>query len=249
MSLEKLKNRLLDLNFLRKALGYNFFAKKYSKDLRLKILNRPKSGRILVLAPHPDDEVFGCGGVIIKHVKNNNPIKIVFLTDDKKISKTRRVEAREALGILGVKNMDFLSFKDGELVAGQKEVDKIAAIISVFKPDIIYTSNFIDLHPDHQATAEILLGAIKKSQFKGVIWSYEIWTPTSANRIIKIDDVFQQKVLAIEAYKSQLRDRGYLQAIKGLNSYRAGMFNAGKKAEAFFVARAELYLRFFKNND
>jgi LmbE family N-acetylglucosaminyl deacetylase len=249
MSLEKLKNRLLDLNFLRKALGYNFFAKKYSQNLRLKILDKPKSGRVLVLAPHPDDEVLGCGGAIIKHIQQKNPVKVIFLTDNKKNFKIRRKEVKKSLKILGVKDCNFLGFRDGKLVAGRKEIKKITLIILNFKPDIIYAPYFFDSHPDHRATAEILLKATKKRKFKGGICSYEIWTPTFANRIIKIDDVYEQKVLAIKAYSSQLRDRGYLQAIRGLNTYRAGMFKAGKRAEAYFEADAELYRRFFKNSD
>jgi len=248
MGLEKLKNRLLDLNFLRKTLGYNFFAKKYSYGLRLKILSQPKSGRVLVLAPHPDDEVLGCGGTIIKHVQAKDPIKIIFLADNKENFMARRKEAKNSLNILGVKDYNFLGFSDGRLVAGRKEIKDISSIILSFKPDIIYAPYFLDSHPDHQATAEILLQAIKKIKFNGAIWSYEIWTPTFANRIIRIDNVFGQKVRAIKAYKSQLQDRGYLRAIKGLNSYRAGMFKVGKKAEAFFVTRAELYPKFFKNN-
>ncbi|MCX6811677.1 MAG: PIG-L family deacetylase, partial [Candidatus Berkelbacteria bacterium] len=238
MSLIKFKNRLLDLNFLRKALGFSFLAKKYSAGLRLKISDKTKSGRVLILAPHPDDEVFGCGGAIIKHVSVRDPIKIVYLTDCKNIFRTRRKEAKKAAKIMGVKDLEFLSYKDGELVAGQKETKEISAIILKFKPDIIYAPYFFDSHPDHQATAEILWQAIKKIKFDGAIWSYEIWTPLLCNRIIKIDNIFGQKVQAIKAYKSQLQDRGYLRAIKGINSYRAGMFGKGNYSEAYFAVRA-----------
>ena len=39
------------------------------------------SGKILVLAPHADDEVIGCGGTIAGHIQKNNPVKVVILTD------------------------------------------------------------------------------------------------------------------------------------------------------------------------
>lgn len=235
--MKKIKNYLLGLNFLRKFLGWQIFSGKFAKDLRLKILNRPHSGRVLVLAPHPDDEVFGCGGAIIKHINQGDKIKIAYLTGNSE----RRDEARDSNQILGVNDFIFLGWRDGEITVGQKEINIISSLILNFKPDLIYVPIFIDSHPDHQAMAEILSQTIKKIKFEGDIWSYEIWTPVPANRIIKIDDVFAQKVLAIKAYQSQLYDRGYLRAIKGLNSYRAGMFGAGKRAEAFFVCKAGLY--------
>lgn len=235
--IKKIKNRLLDLNFLRKALGYNFFARKYSLGLKLKILDKPKSGRVLVLAPHPDDEVLGCGGILAKHRKQKDRVKVIYLTSNRR----RREEARLSTQILGINELSFLGFEDGHLSAGKKEVASIEKVLTNFKPDIIYAPYFIDSHSDHQATAEILGQAVKKSRFQGKIWSYEIWTPILANRIIRIDDVFAQKVLAIKAYQSQLKDRDYLRAISGLNAYRARMFGAGERAEAFFVCKSELY--------
>lgn len=240
MSLEKFKNRLLDLNFLRKTLGFIFFNKRYSAGLRLKILEKPKRGRILVLAPHADDDVLGCGGTVIKHILQKDPIKVVYLTDNIR-KKVRRTEAQKAAKIMGIEDIVFLGFKDGYLVDGEREVKKIRKIILSFKPNIIYLPHFLDTHPDHRSTAEILNQVISKINFQGEIWSYEAWTPVFANRIIKIDDVYPQKVLAIKAHQSQLQEREYLSAIQGLNSYRAGMFKIGKKAEAFFVATPKLY--------
>jgi LmbE family N-acetylglucosaminyl deacetylase len=237
MKFQKFKNYLLDLNFLRKFFGWQVFSQKFTKDLHLKILKTSPSGRVLVLVPHPDDEVLSCGGTLAKHCQQGNKVKIVYLTG----SQMRAKEAKLATQILGISDLKFAGFKDGELVAGPKEIKKITSLILNYKPNYIYTPSFLDPHPDHAATAKILVKAIKKSGFKGEIWSYEIWTPIFANRIIKIDDVFKQKVLAIKAYQSQLRDRGYLRAIKGLNSYRAGMFGAGEKAEAFFVCSGEAY--------
>ncbi len=240
--MQKFKNYLLDLNFLRKSIGFQAFLSSYSKNIRLKILEKPKSGRVLVLAPHPDDEAIGLGGTIIKHIDSGDKLKIVYLTDNKKNRALRAKEAKKAAHIMGVKQIEFCHFKDGKLFATKKEIKKILSILLKFKPKIIYVPFFLDPHPDHQMTARILKEVFKKSNLKAEIYSYEIWTPLLANRIIKIDDVISQKILAIKAYKSQNKERGYLGATLGLNSYRAGMHNAGDKAEAFFKAGSELYI-------
>lgn len=234
--INKFISRLLDLNFLRKSLGYQAFLSSYAKNLRLKILSEPKNGRVLALAPHPDDEVFGCGGVLAKHRLQKDKVKIVYLTGNDR----REKEARVSTQILGIDDLSFLNFKDGSLAAAKKEVAAIKKIIYKYKPNIIYAPNFLDTHPDHQATAKILAKALTRN-LPVEIWLYEIWTPIFANRIIKIDDVFERKTLAIKAYKSQMGERRYLSAISGLNAYRAGMFNCGQRAEAFFKMGSKLY--------
>lgn len=234
--MKNFKNYLLDLNFLRKSLGYQAFLSSYTGNLRLKILDQPKNGRILVLAPHPDDEVFGCGGILAKHRLQKNKVKIVYLTGDER----REKEARTATQILGIDDLAFLRLGDGNLVAAEKETAAIKKIINKYKPNVIYAPYFLDTHSDHQATAKILAQALAGNP-SIEIWLYEVWTPLLANRIIKIDDVFEQKKLAIQAYKSQIRERRYPAAISGLNAYRAGMFNCGERAEAFFKAGSKLY--------
>lgn len=189
------------------------------------------------MAPHPDDEIFGCGGVLAQHRLQRDKIKIIYLTGDER----REKEARAATQILGIDDLAFLNFKDGNLVAGKKETAAIKKIVHKFKPSIIYIPYFLDTHPDHQATAKILAKALTGSSSIEV-WSYEVWTPLLANRIIKIDDVFEQKKLAIKAYQSQIKERRYLAAVLGLNAYRAGMFNCGKRAEAFFRMGSKLYI-------
>ena len=235
-------NKLLDLNFLRKSIGFQAFLSSYSKNIRVKILEYPKKGRVLILAPHPDDEAIGLGGTIIKHIKRGDKLKIVYLTDNKKNRNLRTKEAKKAAKIMGVKKIEFCHFIDGKLSNGKKEIKKISSILLKFKPGIIYVPFFLDPHPDHQMTARVLKSVLKKSNYKADIYSYEVWTPLLANRIIKIDDSISKKILAIKTYKSQNKERGYLEATIGLNSYRAGMYNAGERAEAFFKAGSKLYI-------
>ena len=63
-----------------------------------------------------------------------------------------------------------------------------------------------------------------------------------------IDSVINYKKKAIRAHASQLNDRDYLEAIIGLNRYRAGMFRVGEYAEAFFSYNKELYLKLLRLN-
>jgi len=262
MNIKRLKNNLLHLNNLRKFIGYEIFQEAIESNFKFEILDKPISGRVLVLSPHPDDDVIGCGGSIKLHTDNNEPVKIVYLTDgsggmpkrsgistvkdSKELAKIREKEAINGAAILGVNDTVFWRYRDSHLVINNSTVKFMGSLLSEYKPDIIYTPSFLDPHPDHFETCKILVEALKKdNNFKGSIYSYEVWSPIYANRIVKLEGAVEAKIKAIGAHESQLQSRAYLEAIMGLAKYRAGMYNAGEYAEAFFACNKKLYLQLF----
>ncbi len=213
-------------------------------EIKLEILKDAPLGSYLVLSPHPDDDIFGCGGIISKAAKNSQNVTTLHLTNGKNI--TRKHEAEQASKILGSSITNFLDYSDGNLVAESKSISIIKEIIEKTQPNIIFVPSLSDPHPDHNATCEILAKALESIDYRGEIWQYEVWQPLYANRLVTIDDAVTQKSTAIAAHKSQLEDRSYLEAILGLNKYRAGMYDAGKYAEGFFTANKELYLKLYE---
>ena len=212
---------------------------------------------VLVLSPHPDDDAIGCGGTIKLHSDSGAVIKTVFLTDgsagkrraskdaQKKLVELREKETRRAGEILGISDLIFWRYQDGKLACNKTTTKLLSTLISDFKPDIIYAPSFLDPHPDHLETARILYCSLSENQYQGTIYSYEVWSPIYANRIICIDETIHKKELAILAHESQLKERSYFDAVMGLNRYRAGMYSAGQYAEAFLSTNKELYLRLF----
>lgn len=270
MKLSKAKDYLLHLNNLRKAFGSAILFSAINSSLKLEILDDLPAKKILILSPHPDDDVIGCGGTIASFVANGSKVKIVYLTrgamspNSKKrlsagekveLAKTRENEAREAARILGVSNLDFWRYKDGSLSAGRTSIKALANLLKTYKPEIIFCPTFQDSHPDHFETAKLLAKVLFQSTFtstpsrvrgfSGEIWLYEIWTPVYANRIVKIDKTIEIKRNALNTHKSQMQSRSYFDAVLGLNAYRAGMNLAGKYAEAFFACDEKLFLKIF----
>lgn len=250
MNLKRLKNNLLHVNNLRKFVGFETFGLAIKSNFKLQILEKPPRGKVLVLSPHPDDDIIGCGGVLSQHSDQKDIIKIIYLTDgsggiDNKKQNTREQEAINAAKVLKIKDLMFWRFPDGKLNENRTTKELLTSILKEFKPDTIYAPSFLDPHPDHFETAKILASALKESKFLGEIFSYEVWSPIYANKIINIDKAFEQKKEALTAQKSQITSRGYLNSIIGLAQYRAGMYNAGQYAEAFFSCKKELYLKLF----
>lgn len=132
-----------------------------------KIKNPTKKDRILVLAPHPDDEALACFGYLSRAVKNKAKIRIVVLTHGYFTAKPeiRYKESLTTLSQAGIDKKDvyFLGFRDTKLRKISFCSDVIKKIISSFKPTIIFCPSVYDFNTDHRATYYNLKKAIEKN--------------------------------------------------------------------------------------
>lgn len=149
--------------------------------------------RIIVFAPHPDDETYGCGGTIAKKINEGYEVIIVMMTDGRnlfqnvlgidldptpeEVKKTRREEIIRATKILGVskKNLLFLDFEDGALEKHEKEAEgRIIEIIEKYSPVEVYFPYIKDCHPDHRATNRIIRRCLQKLGLTPMKYQYSI---------------------------------------------------------------------------
>lgn len=203
--------------------------------------------KVLVFAPHPDDESIGCGGTIAKIVKEGGNVTIVWMTSGElgtenhhrsvKLAKVREKEAKKAATALGVKNYFFLRQPDSFLMATPQLIKQVAKIITAYKPETILCSYWDKMNNDHIVTYDIVTRAtLLASGISKSLLCYEVWTPIEdCNYYEDISDFFDIKLKALSGYKSQTKIIPYDQAVEGLNKYR-GLMGIGKKyAEAFRV--------------
>src|SRR4051812_3184444 len=108
--------------------------------------------RLLVLAPHPDDEVIGCGGLVALHLREGRKVHVIVATDGAQAGDAaqRESESRAALASLGDATIEFLGFPDRELAHADLD-DRLAAILREWKPDLIAVPSPLEIHPDHLA--------------------------------------------------------------------------------------------------
>ena len=134
-----------------------------------------KKRRIIVFAPHFDDEALGCGGTIAKKMNEGYEVLIVVITDGRHAKAVKAVE--RATKILGVpeKNLLFLNFEDCTLENNEKEAqEKIFEILRKNPPAEVYFTYEKDAHPDHRATNRIVRNAIKKLGLSILKYQYSI---------------------------------------------------------------------------
>lgn len=215
--------------------------------------------KVLIIAPHADDEVLGCGGFINKNKKKYD-INVLILTNankgnpkqfsEKKISEIRK-ECLVSSKVLGIKKVSFENFPAPNL--DQFPVSLIAETIknyvNKFKPKMVFIPDKTDLHIDHKVifhASMVALRPIQKHQVK-YIMSYETLSETewedeqfNPNFFVSLsDNDVMQKIKAFKKYKSQNMSSNHPRSSNGilnLAKYR-GQFINSKYAEAFKLIR------------
>ena len=185
--------------------------------------------RLLVLAPHPDDEVIGCGGLVALHLREGRPVHVVVATDGAQAGDGahREEESRTALALLGDATIEFLRFPDRELENAGELDARLAAILRQQKPDLIAVPSPLEIHPDHIALSRAFCDLIARdpSLFADLavarIAFYEVSAPLRPNALVDITTVADAKYAAIDAHASQAAIRNYTSYARGLNAWRA----------------------------
>ena len=219
----------------------------------------PPGGRVLVLAPHPDDETLGCGGAIRLYTESKKKVKVVFLTSGDKADPANRLsqrvrgdmhitdyslmrekEAEDALRVLGVSDYAFLRFPDRELAEHSSAVENmLMQAAEDFQPDIIFSPSVIELNPDHRATAYLSMELQRNISHANVMVGlafYEVSTPLRPNMLLDISAVFGRKKKAAIKYRSQLKLIDYLGHMTALNTLRSLTVRGADHVEAVWFS-------------
>lgn len=216
---------------------------------------------ILVIAPHPDDEIIGVGGTIAKRVNSGDDVFVCIVTkgvppvynDPELVEQTRR-ECRAADAMLGVKETIFLDFPSVmlETVPRYELNGKIVEVFRWIKPDEVYIPHRGDMQLDHQIVADAAMVAVRPrgNEYPKRVYAYETlsetgWNiPNTVNDFIpnvyeNISDTYIQKLEAMNIFQSQLVDfpgARSIGAIESLMRFRGSTVNV-IAAEAFSLIR------------
>lgn len=216
--------------------------------------------KVLVIAPHADDEILGVGGTIIKNIKQGNSVYVCIVTRgveplfSNEYMNQLRQETNNCHKLLGIKKTFFLEYPSVMLEEQHRfEINnKILEVIKEVNPDEVYIPHVGDMQKDHQIVAEACMVAVrpKYSFTPKRILAYETlsetgWNTPNAqndfipNCFIDISDSLLAKLEAMKCYSSQLSmfpDARSLEAVEALAKYRGALMNL-KAAEAFMLIR------------
>jgi N-acetylglucosamine malate deacetylase 1 len=222
--------------------------------------NPMNNSTVLVVAPHPDDEVLGCGGTIARHVAAGDPVYVLVVSRGaidiygEDSEDEVRQESKTAHDLLGVKQTFFLDFPAPKLdsVPGYQLASAIAQVMRDVKPEMVYLPHRGDIHADHQVVHLATLVAARPINQCSVrkLLCYETlseteWSQPMAdtafipNVFVDISDYLERKLQAMACYQSELQVAPHprsLNALAALAKLRGSTISRSA-AEAFMLMR------------
>lgn len=216
--------------------------------------------KVLIIAPHPDDEIIGVGGTIIKRAKAYDEVYVCVVTKGqeamfkKSFIEQGRRECREADAKLGVIETFFLDFPAVmlETVPRYELNGKISEMVQKIKPDEVYIPHRGDMQIDHQIVVDASMVAVRPrgAYYPKRVYAYETLSETGWNipNIVNdfiptvyedISDFLEAKIEAMRIFESQLAPfpaARSIDAIEALAKFRGSIVNV-MAAEAFSLIR------------
>lgn len=196
--------------------------------------------KICVILAHPDDPEFFCGATIARWVEHGHKVIYYLLTcgdkgtkdrnlDEKALCTSRQQEQKQAAGVLGVGEVNFLHYPDGYLNPDLELRKSVTRVIRQVKPDIVVTCDPQNLfmgenrinHPDHRAAGQVVIDAVFPAARDHLYFPEllneenlephmvnEIWAslPVKPNVEIDVTEYWDKKIQAILQHKSQIGD-------------------------------------------
>lgn len=215
---------------------------------------------VLVIAPHMDDEVLGCGGTIVRHVQAGDTVTVVFMAHrvydhrfDEAANKAEQDAALKAKAVLGYHAVHFLDLPDERLDGHVQDIlMPLEPLYAETRPDIVYSCFYGDNNQDHRGVfdavrillrpwsahppATFLLYEVPSSTDQSPPIPSEAFLP---NHYVNIADTIEAKVEALGFYEREARTFPHPRSEKGVRVYaeKRGMECGFDSAEAFMQMR------------
>jgi len=239
----------IDLRMLALASQTDYF----SGFVRAIPIRAPFGKSMLVVAPHQDDEVIGCGGALALQARSGSAASIVVLQDGagefeavgvtrQALNERRNEESRQAAAVMGVPVPVFLNHP--VLSADASQVAEMLDLLLRLRVDAVFVPFVLDGHPDHRTANYILSAALREIPSTVRIFCYEVWGFCIPNVVAVIDEVMEQKIEALRCFHFANSALDYTNSTVGLNMFNARMLGAGqcRYAERFFEIPREEYI-------
>ncbi len=211
--------------------------------------------RVLLIAPHPDDEAVGCAGTLLRHARSGDAVSLVYVTDGSQsraqglnrdqMRTRRRQEAEAAARALEAGHFEWIGLPEGSWACAQFALP-VLDVLRRLSPDIIYAPSRVDFHPEHHKVAHALarlLSSDGNAFARALVRVYQLQvplTPVLTNLVTDCSSVSRESAEALLVYQSQSANMG--RALR-MWRYAAICYGMKRHAEEFWQMPAELYCR------
>lgn len=205
-----------------------------------------EANRLLVVAPHPDDEILGCGGTLALAGERGADVHVLVVFDGaagdperrfdgRDYVERRRREARAGGALVGVEHYHFWGLPEGHL-ASEAQIDagaaRLARLVHELRPDLVLAPWEGDAHPDHGTVARAVRRMLELHPAPGDVWGFEVWSPLEAEHLVDVSSVWREKVAALEKHVTQLAYDDLVAKMTALASrHEVGLMEAFRRLE------------------
>ena len=190
---------------------------------------------VLVLAPHPDDELIGCGGTLIRLIAAGAKVTVIHATDGSEAASlwhaadplrrtVRLEEARRVGDALGFEELIFWREDNARFRERAERVRELAEVLERLRPALIFTPFVTDVHPDHRVLSRMLaraLGAAPHAAENARVFTYQVWSLLPPNTYCGVADVMGQLERALFIYPTAMKVDDYVHFCQDRNYYDA----------------------------
>ncbi|SEJ87929.1 N-acetylglucosaminyl deacetylase, LmbE family [Propionispira arboris] len=223
--------------------------------------------KVLVVAAHPDDEILGCGGTILKHISNGDDVRIIIMAegltsrnDMRDIEKYQHElnvlykNTCQVAAFMGAKKVKQCNFPDNRMdsIALLDVIKPIEEYMGNFQPDTVYTHHAGDVNIDHMITHNAVITACRPLPGQSVhtllffeTLSSTEWQMQTSDKVflpnwyVDISNFFEKKIKALRFYESEMREYPHPRSYKGVEilAKSRGLIIGTEFAEAFSIGR------------
>lgn len=217
--------------------------------------------KVIIISAHPDDEVIGAGGTILKHKKNGDEIYWLITTNvfenqgfSKERVESRQEEIRIVAEKLGVKKTFILDYPTMSLSTESliEMVPKVSKVFSEVEPEIIYCLNRSDAHSDHRITFDAVVACTKSFRYPYVkqVLMYECISETEfapnlpekvfmPNYYVDISNFLTEKLEIMKTYESEIGEHPFPRSLRNMEALAVfrGASVGVEYAEAFQLVK------------
>jgi LmbE family N-acetylglucosaminyl deacetylase len=194
---------------------------------------------VLAIGAHPDDVEIGAAGALLVHLGMGHEISILTLSRGARggTESTRASESEMAALALGA-TLFHEDLQDTRIAEGDPTIGAISRVVESVRPTVIFTHSLHDVHQDHRNTHQAAMVAVREVAHVYCFQSPSATVDFRPTRFVTIDEQLERKLLAIQAFASQVQVRGYLKPdlIQSTARYWS-RYGDGDYAEAFEVIR------------
>jgi len=197
------------------------------------LLKGKGAGNVLVLSPHPDDELIGCGGTLLGLARNGAKIHVVQMTEGATCKALKQCSEGERRQLRVDEARSVAEQFDFELTCWPTRADyalentaqtraRLCSLLTDLQPKLVFIPSATDRHPEHRLAYEIFMEVFHESDLAADVYQFPVWGFLQPDIAVAVANDFDAVLEALYLYKKAMKAEDYVSRCRALACYHSG---------------------------